>query len=763
MRPTYPLSPVIHLLETAPSRTGIGEVAIKLNARTGEPVGPSPFAPRRYFLVRNERFPGGAQAKGTLDLALDPLSHGVSCDLVIEYRASCPAGSELLLAQRLSQGPSLQETFDSMLLGRARRHLAEGPEALLRDFRAAMAGLAAHLRERATAELGLDLRAEIKLAKEIPPGPISAGPFHFEVRTRDWDPKLDLTVEAVAEVLPGAELLARSTLGESLDLQPLLRRELQAFISSRVGLHELAYHLGEAVRPLAEQHLAPVLARYGLRLLRLVLACEPVSDAPRSLSVSHRFLARLAEYPKPVEVRTEMILELVEVRAYLAVDEPDLETWAQEQAEEVTRDCLFGVKFLDLCKSYEERKERIKRAMKEKAGAIGYEIRQLLTITDLPIDTLARPFPLELREEEFSLNWEQVKAKLAVYATVRIPDVDRIAELLNHDRDVPQAMATAIRQEVATYLHDVRPDLFFLRFDSPPDGEAQRSVREELEQRIERVLADGFGAEVSALTCKPLPTELYDCFRLLAGKAIELRFVQERAGGQSQLPVHGSLEVLRIENSREAWLAFHRKLPTVEEVAQRAQEHLLQFLSDRDRAEARRGASGAEREDAGQYLARALRGEFGLVVRILTWRWSLPEEDLELRDRKREIRRILWDKERRELVGDPELQTKLLAGERELAVDLYAELRTLRAHRHTLLLEGGSPPEIERIQQQIERCEKERELIRDQALAPEEQVASINRLSRFLAAEPLTPPKDELGEQQGPRDGDAAPPEGEEP
>jgi hypothetical protein len=606
------------------------QVVVPIDSRTGQPVraGIWPALGKKHHrlaLVTNSHRAAAVAIRNDLRIPVADFSRGWSFELILDYQARCQPGREVRVAQALWQGPSPQDRLESLLeewvLGRLEGRVAE----FIGDFDRAAEELAGEIRDLAAEQTGLTLAARVQLEDNGRRGPLRIGPVAFAVCVRDCDDELQLRLEGDLAIVPGKERIAYLQREREKSLGEEIQREAREHLATGVTLHQFHVELSGHVQQELWRRLDAFLEAYGRRVVRLSLRGESLpglEKMEKPKCFEHQFSYRLCDYPKPVEVKTELLLELVDLGAYARAQVRDLKDWANSEVQEAVTLSLFRVTYTELCLHYEEKKAEVERRMKERAAAIGYDLKQLITITDLQFDVLRRPFAVTF-EDEFATKLAKFRVGLEVNASVVVPHPSEIASLLDRSMDVKEQIRDTLLDRLRQEFHDVEPQSFYMEFDRALEGRIP--VRERLEAVIRTTLAEEFHAQALSLSCKQLDSELSRRLdRLMATlHTFEVKVVASRGG--PPVLFEGSFRVLGADP--EGWIEFRTSSPEPEALRDCAARHLGYLLADKTLGELIQTPNAVLKGTVNLWVQSRLRKQFGLTVEVMDWmRRPLPGE-----------------------------------------------------------------------------------------------------------------------------------------
>jgi hypothetical protein len=375
-------------------------------------------------------------------------------------------------------------------------------------------------------------------------------------------------------------------------------------------------------------HLNRVLAPAGRRVGALVLQAHAPEGVHPSLPFEVPVRCRVREFPEEIVIKNQVLLLLENLALYRRAGSPPLEEWLKGKLAAAIPQLLFEARYIDLLIGFDPLQGRIKETLKTEARAIGYEIRQFVTVPDLP--------PIRLRETfiidtvgSFETALRGVEVKLQVVVSARIPRLELIEEFLNRHQDVKGLMEEALLAKLRERLHRMDPERIYMRFHhSDPDRYPdERPVHEELEALLRARLKDGeFHAEVISVTIKMVETRLIERFNRLQERICPFAVEVASLHGGPKVVFRGSFRVISVHP--EGWHNFQLLQCDLDEIRAQVETHLLvrlQTLHSEQlcyRGDKHREALEARVTDAATaYAADA----FGLSIEVTHVRRELTE------------------------------------------------------------------------------------------------------------------------------------------
>jgi len=688
------------------------QVLVPIDLRTGEPVAPGFFSSlgkkhHRYFLVTNSHQSGALAVRRELKITIDDFASDWRLDLLVDYEARCTPGKEVRVAQALASGASPQERLESLLRQWVLKKVEGQAAGFVSNFDRASRSLAEELRTRALELTGLTLAVRMSLAESDRLDPLAVGPLTLPVRLRDRDEKIDLHLEVELIVERGKEKAAYLHRDRHSLLDKAVQKKTVEYFAAEVSLQEFHTSLDGRIREGLKQQLDELAAPDGRKVSRLTLRGEAFPGVIEEKKVEHTFSHPLSgDFPEPVEVKTDLLLQLVDLGRYVRAKAPDLEIWANGEVEKAAIRSLFDVSYSELCSHYDEKKAAIEREMKERAAAIGYELKQLTTITNLQLDVLRRPFPIHLAGE-FTTNQARLKVRLEVNATLKVPNPSRIAALLDRRIDVREQIQSTLLDRIRQSLHAVSPEHFYMEFETAKDG--RLPVREQLGALIEKTVREEFCAEIINLSCKQLDTELSLRLERLMSMLHEIAVKVVSSRGGPEVVFDGSFRVIGVDEN--GWVSFQTSAPEPDKLRDCAIRHLQYLLADDALGLLLQTSNAEQLQRIDRWVRERIKDEFGLTVRVMDWlRRPLEEEQQVAKARLSLVTDTVHEQETRiELAR--EMRERSKDQQLEAFNTRWEQLPKLQESLLRAQLSGDQPEKVQVLQETIARLQQEHDAV----------------------------------------------------
>jgi hypothetical protein len=571
-----------------------------------------------------------------------------SLPIQVHYQASCNADNEIGVAETLGAEKHPGTALDDLIERWVIDYSGSQPRTLIEDFYDKQYDLAANIAARAAAEIGLALQTRIKIESEREAlGLIRINDLRFRVRSQDYDLEQDLKLDAEVEVEPEKKIFAvlyhgylyesqGKRIKEPVRLEELLKTETREFCSG-ITLHSFHVELrSSGLREQLTQRLNAKLRRYGRRIKSLTLSqkneIEGLKDAFFETQEVVKF-DEIQEYDGSVDIRNKVQMTLQNYALYKNAGSPNLDPWIKKNLPEVVKHVLFGKRYIDLLIGFDPLAREIKQQLSTCAEAIGYSIKQLITLPALPPYEWLDNFPVSI-ERQFETNTPKVVVGLAIHVTARIRRLEDIETYLNRRQDIPKLIEDLLFDETREVLHAIDPERFYMRFGYSEPERNEETVEDILRGRIKARLEKLFKADVISIVFKMTDTDITVTWERLEKAEGTLKIDLPSFSDVEGVTYRARVRVEAIHGN--GWHRFRTSSPTIETVCERLVEHVVAKLGTFSNTDlVFTHFQGQEQiEQIVEGLAKQFAvDEFGLVIRVTSIRRDATEIEQHERER----------------------------------------------------------------------------------------------------------------------------------
>jgi len=633
MSQAFPLDAIVHRVDrrSLPERLDPEQHLVIFDARARQVLPREPVVrigkDIRYFLV-STRF-RKVECQGPICKIKSPTLQA-SCELAVSYDARCETGREAQLVAALYDGAHPAAVLDAFVSTCVEGFLS-GPSAAGTDPCLELAGslpaLAAYIRERCLQEIGISVEPMIRFPLREKLQTIAIKTGSFPVRVRDYDRQIELKLTTDVEVDDGNLIRALLCYHDLSGCEQRLKRIVQTVLIEDISLHRFCYELGGWVRQRLVESLNEKLWQEGRRITYLQLESPEIDRRPAELDeVEHSVDCHIRDYDAKIRVEHRLQLTVADLGTFRRSGVTDLRQWIGERLDTITRSVLFDLTYLDLL--LDAGRVDIKSWMERESQAIGYQVKQLLTLPALDPLEWKETLPIESYEDTYLTTNSGVEVRLNIVIKGRIIDLrnERLKPYLTPNSKLADDMRGLIRRETQALMHTVDPERFYMRFDF--SGEGETTLRQDIEARIKEALIAKFVIDRESLTvlAKPLETEITRRLSTLQERphSLKVTTVPLRSRGQGE-SVEYAID-FRVEGvAFDHWYTFlsqrfesrDRELEEIKRVLGGAVQtafntiprELLHYTNIKELKQLRQIASAS--------AVRALVDSFGLVVSIV--------------------------------------------------------------------------------------------------------------------------------------------------
>lgn len=581
----------------------------------------------------------------------DPAS-GMQIEIDVEYDAwILPENARDLVRSVAGDQPG--ERLAQLLIDAVRRRVASEPQALAGDAEDRAMELARELERHLLQQHGLNLTLALRLRRDHAVGKEYLLPMELEVAIQlcDYREPLAAKLKVVCAFDADAHLAVIDAARRRAPVREVLAATCRAYFLD-LGLHQLRAELASAAGAALRERLAEAVAPYHLRLrvLDLALADQAAPTPPTGFAeIEVPSNIEILGYPRKVDVRTRVQLELADEGRYRRAGAPDLDAWAQTRVGPIVRATLFEASYSQLLMQSSAWEQRILHELKRAASSIGYGVRAQITTPDGPVRDFLYPQLLEV-SGDFATAVDDVTSCLQVVLRIQLESWQSVARELDRGVDLETTFKATVHEEVAAYVHELQPGFLFTRFTTPRDHtgrpvepvDGQRderpAVEDALRKRITNALAARYGLQVLALAVVQGASRIRDTYLALTrAPSIPFEVKVPLRGYLGPVDHHGELRVETVAPG--GWSRFQDVLPNASVVADAAVAALRTLLDVESP-----GPGGGVPADVVSEAVRVgmpgmLADTLGLAVKVAYWHKDPNAAELEQLETRREIYR----------------------------------------------------------------------------------------------------------------------------
>lgn len=201
---------------------------------------------------------------------------------------------------------------------------------------------------------------------------------------------------------------------------------------------------------------------------------------------------------------------------------------------------------------------------------------------NLKIIEVIKGFNIDIEEANLATKDANVKVKVNIFVAGKIENPREIKDYLSPDVDLEGLIKQSIHNAVREVLHSIEPERYYLRFYFPALDERgnplEKSVEQELTDKIKEVLEKTFHAKISTIIPKPLNTEITERYQELYEKIGSFEFeVPSLSGDEAPVKFEGDFQIQGVE--KNSWLMFQSRLPRIDDIKQSIEKSLKAKLN----------------------------------------------------------------------------------------------------------------------------------------------------------------------------------------
>lgn len=555
------------------------EEVVIIDKKTGNSIPKKPLFGGNFgfYLVSNNDDPNNIAEREGLICKIKDFSSDLEIELNINYRVSCDPTYEKKVAEALHSEDSLENEMDKKVHRWIAKFTQKNTTDFINNCITLIPELTEYVKFEIEKEVGVNINLKVTLDKAEQLKPIPIPSIQFPVFVKDCDEKLKLSLGTELVVNESNKIKAILNQDRELLLENKVKEEVNNYLIQNITLHRFCYELKDAVRDELIGHLNKNLYDYGRQLKYLFLESDSVSPGQELLdNRSYEVKCTVEGYPEPILVKSRLYMQPLDIGKYRLANSPDLEYWAEEKLKSIVQPLLLQKEYIDVLLDFQPIAEVIKTKMNQAASEIGYQITHLVSKPNLEALKLLENFYLET-EDAFSTRDAKVQIKLNTCVTAKIANLADIKDYLYQQVDVKGLMKNSIYNAARQYLNQIEPERFYMRFDRHDEelGE-NKSVEQELIEKIKQELEERFSAQVSIVVPKTLDTEISKCYKQLNSKIGFFEFEIHSLRGGEAVPYGGDFQVQAVE--KNSWHIFQCRQPSLDDIKRSIERSLNAML-----------------------------------------------------------------------------------------------------------------------------------------------------------------------------------------
>jgi len=407
---------------------------------------------------------------------------------------------------------------------------------------------------------------------------------------------------------------------------------------------------------------------------------------PAFLNCNHKFSARTKD-GQDIEIEHTLVLTLFDEILFRLSRISNLNSWLKEKLEQFSKTALIDIHYADVL--LDLREDFIKSPMEHACRAIGYNVKQLVTVPGLDIEK----FYFETADsttgttKDFTTKDARLKVALNAIVSGKLDlKSSQTRRFIKPGKDIISEIRRGTVDSIKEKINNLSPEDCFLN-SVPLEDVLQKAIRDSL--------SNAFGFTELDISIKFLETDLSERLRLLQGKSHDVILHSDWTLNTYRL-------VFRVENIAENGLFRFRKNiydNTTEELNDIASvvKNIVENFILRTSGE----ISHEQIENAMKKARERVVEDFGLAITIRTFNQELTDEEQAFISIEKEGIRQRFERQRL------------------IDIDLTQQLQVLNDSRLKILQEGEfmDEEELEKIDKKIGAIQKDMTISRDKLVS----------------------------------------------
>ena len=488
-------------------------------------------------------------------------------------------------------------------------------------------------------------------------------------------------------------------------LVKIVKGEIKNYLRQYININKFSYELKDTVRQQLFDHLNLQLQGYGRQVGYLNLSSDANASAKQLVPVKCNVECEVQRYSDPIFVENTILMLPLSTAIYKSNEAYKLEAWVESKLEEIIKPLLLEKKYIDVLLNFENVAETIRNEMEKKAKAIGYELKQIVSVPNLEHLELKEDFDLEVTAKEFLTNDANVQISLGISATAKIVDFTKIQDYLKPRANIKSLIEGAISRTTSQFLSNISPERYYIRFYHPGENEKgeqeKQSVQDELIQAIKLELEKRFSAVVSRVNTNVYDTEIAKHFKKLYGQigSFEVE-LPSLTGIEESVVYKGDFQIEGVD--KNSWHKFQARRPEMEQISasiiRRLNARLTTFSKD-DLQYTELDYLSLIEGLINTWALENVIDQFGVTIRITNlYRERTEQETLLSAETKFKLQQY------------QQTRLKQIEAQAQIAIETHRfeleELRQLRAERLNIVAKEDNEDILEELDDKIRAIEK---------------------------------------------------------
>jgi len=467
----------------------------------------------------------------SLEVPISDFETGQTVHLMVTCQISLAREGQNKLVQAICTQPNTEKGIRDHIEAWVKK-FAKNEYNFLQRFQELKGRLKQAVVQQAEEVLGLDLALKLN-----PPGNTSLEDENLlqEVVTtfvKDYKEKITLTYDAIIRVVPPSNphyTIAATNRDRKRARRTFIRETIEEYLLD-LRLQAVIDGLDDGVTKDLEEKINAYLTQgHGRKIARLTLELK---DIPQYKPEEFRPVIEYSDnYGNQIPIAFKINMKLKDLGLFENTRKrqniESLEQWVYETLEELVKEHLFDVTYVDLVLAFSHKppqrtgasiqiqassknyNQAIEEDFKSRAKAIGYEELFVLVEPQLREIAYAKDgFLIESENIECATRTPDITIKLQLVLDGRIYNLNRVRDKINAKVDIKQKILSRAQHIIASEVHQYAPNEAFLKFTELIETPALASLRQ--------VLENEFAVQVNSMVIKLVASDLFTRFRNLS-------------------------------------------------------------------------------------------------------------------------------------------------------------------------------------------------------------------------------------------------------
>ncbi len=444
------------------------EKIVYINEKTNDITDPPYFIGSKLGLHRHVlayKVSTDAEIKNVqLITYINEISSNRELKLRISYSAKCPKGNEEQVVKTLYKNP--EKTLNELIVRWIKEFHAFKNDLIL-HFYSLQDEIQRYITNKAQELVGLKMEVSVSLdhdeRKLIKPLDFKT---EFPVRVKGYNKEIILALNCQLDIDENHRINAILKYKDLSTLKTRLVDMIKSYILLNISSIETFYLSGnyELTQTLII-HLNGLLRLEGRKISFLDLSSELTDSLPQDFfSYETDINCTIKDSPQEITINHKLLMDLQHPADYKMSGIEDLNTWAKDKLEKITRNELFSREYSDLILNINEIHSNIKTAIENEASLIGYTIKHLLVIPNMePLTLFHDGFRIE-EDQAFITKDTNIDVKLSLILSAKLGDLTQITSFLKPQINLLDEIKKDLILTLKDTIHGISAERFYMRF-----------------------------------------------------------------------------------------------------------------------------------------------------------------------------------------------------------------------------------------------------------------------------------------------------------